>query len=452
MAVASRVGASSAGAAAAAVFLAVALAGPVRGDDFDTSIAGGKDAISVGRFKEAEKSFLKAMDMRPGHPEALYGAGFAAMQLGKKKVAIARFEGVLKATYTIPEMKSFHTLALTRIGEILVFDHRWDEALQVYERGLKNDPANADLHYGYGVTQRAKGRNDKALREFEEALRLNPKHAGAMVGKASVYYELGNVPEAFKLLGDAVAASPGNPLPFGVMGSFYEDMKKPYEAHLMLGHYYFAMHDLKQAANEYRNALAIKETPEVHHTLGSVKLQLENPREAEGHFRRALELKIKPADPAQAQLSYALAKQGRLADAMAMLRKAIRSNDREPGYFTQMAWIALQMGDKDEAERAAKKALERDPNLAAGYRYLGDVAAARSRWREAIDAYEKALSRDPNMDDVYVNLGWAYEQAGDPVSAQRNYEIFLTISTDKEASEKVRTQIQILKKRQRKAG
>jgi tetratricopeptide (TPR) repeat protein len=267
-----------------------------------------------------------------------------------------------------------------------------------------------------------------------------------------VYYEMGNVPEAFTLLGNAVAESPGNPTPYGVMGSFYQDMKKPYESHMMFGHYYFYSRDLARAAGEYRTALAIKETPEAHHTIGSVKLQLGDPREAETHFRRALELKITPSDPTQAQLAFALAKEGKLTEAMVALRKAIRANPKEPAYLTQMSWIALQAGDKDEAERSAKKALELDPNLAAGYRHLGDVYSARTQWRDAIGAYEKALSRDPNMDDVYVNLGWAYESVGDLVSAQRNYEIFLTLSSDKDACEKVRAQIKTLKARQRKAG
>jgi len=374
------------------------------------------------------------------------------MQLGKRKAAVERFEGVLKATYTTPELRSFHTLALTRIGEILLSERRWEEALAVYARGLQNDSQNPDLHYGNGVAMRAKGRNDKALREFEEALRLNPKHAGAMVGKASVYYEMGNVPEAFTLLENAVTASPGDALPYGVMASFYQDMKKPYEAHLMYGHYYFTARDLKHAAEEYRNALAIKETPDTHYSIGVVKLQLGEAREAETHFRRALDLKIKPADASQAQLGVSLAKQGKLTEAMVALRKAIRANPKEPGYPTQMAWIALQAGDKDEAERSAKKALELDPNLPAGYRYLGDVYSARGAWHDAIGAYEKALSRDPNQDDVYVNLGWAYESVGDLVSAQRNYGIFLTIGTDKDAMEKVRAQIKLLKARQRKAG
>jgi tetratricopeptide (TPR) repeat protein len=432
--------------------LAVSAAGFARADDFDTMMAGGKDAISVGRFKEAERTFLKALELRPGHPEALYGAGFAAMQLGRRKTAVERFEGVLKATYTTPELKTFHTLALTRIGEILLFDRRWDEALAVYERGLQNDSQNAELRYGHGVALRAKGRNDKALREFEEALRIDPKNAGAMVGKASIYYEMGNVPEAFTLLENAAAASPGNGLPYGVMGSFYMDMKKPFESHMMYGHYYFMMRDLKHAADEYRNALAIKETPEAHYSIGMIKLQLLDAREAETHFRRALDLKIKPPDSSQAQLAVALARQGKLTEAMVALRKAIRGNPKEPGYMTQMAWIALQAGDKDEAERSARKALELDPNLAAGYRYLGDVYSSRSQWRDAIGAYEKALSRDPNLDDVYVNLGWAYESSGDLVSAQRNYEVFLTVSTDKDAMEKVRAQIKTLKARQRKAG
>ncbi len=420
--------------------------GAARAEEFDTLVAQGKDAIALSQWKEAERLFGLALDRQPGHPEALYGAGYAAMQRGRRKLAVERFESVLKSTYTNTALKGFHTLALTRIGEIMTQDHRWDEAIKVFAQGIRNDPENPDLHAGYGVALRAKGQNEKALLQFEEALKANPKLQGALVGKASIYYELGNVPEAFHLLEQAVTQAPASALPYGVMAAFYQDMKKPYEQHLFLGHYYFYAADLNRAAGEYRTALAIKETGEAHHTYGVALLQMGKEAEAEAQFRKAVDLNMKPLDVAWAQLSHAQARQGRLKEAQDSLRKALRINDQQAAYWTQMSWISLQAGDKVEAERAARKALELDPNLAAGYRYLGDVYSAKGLARDAIDAYEKSLSRDPNQSDVYVNLGWAYEQAGDPVSAQRNYEIFLRISDDPEVSKKVRDQIRTLKR------
>ncbi len=427
----------------------VALASVARGAEVDTLLAQGKDAVSVGRWKEAARIFDRALSIAPGQPEALYGSGWAALQLGKRKLARQRFEDVLRQTHANPAYRGFHTLALSRIAEMLVGDRHYDEAIGVFEQGLKNEPENVELLYGYGTALRARGQNEKALGRFEAALKLNPRHPGALVGKAAIYYELGNVPEAFRLLEAAVQAAPSNPLAYGVIGALYEDMKKPEDARLMLGHYYFYAGDLKQAANAYRSALAIKESPEAYQTLGSVKLQQGLYREAEELFRKALDLKLKPAAVGHAQLAHALAKQGRVPDALVSLRRALKEDPRQPGYWAQLAWIALMQGDKAESERAARKSIELDPNQSAGYRYLGDVLSAQGKYTDAIGAYEKALSREPNLPDVYVNLGWAYESTGDLVTAVRNYETFLTVSDDKDVNEKVRGQIKLLKSRQR---
>ncbi len=419
--------------------------------EFDTLVAQGKDAVSIGQFQEAERIFKDALSLRPNHPEALYGAGYAAAQLGKRKTAIRHFEGVLKQTYTDQTFKVFHTLALSQIGFIRIAQRRYEEAAQVFEKGVANMPNNADVRYGYGAALRGQGRNEKALQEFEEALKLDPKHIGALVGKASIFYDLGSVPEAFNLLQEAMGLTPQNPLPYGVMSAFYRDLEKPHEQHLTLGHYYFYLGDLSKAANEYRAALAVKETAEAYFTLGSATLQLGQLEVAEGYFKRALKLKVKPADAAWAQLSRVQAKQGQLTKALTSLNKALALNKASAAYHAQLAWISIQLGKTEEAERAAQRALSLDPDLALGYRYLGDVYNVKGLARDAIDMYEKCLARNPSLPDVYVNLGWAYEQVGDVVSAQRNYEIFLRMNPPPEEAKKVKEQIQKLD-RQAKAG
>ncbi len=416
----------------------------------DTYIAQGKDAVSLRQFKEGEAAFRRGLELEPGHPEALYGAGYCALQQGKFSKALADLENVLRGTYATPAFRSFHMLALSRIGEIRLARKEYKAASEVYAQGVKNDPKSAEFRYGWGVALRAQGRNELALEQFEEALKLDPKSAGSLIGKAAIYYELGNVPEAFRLLEQAESAAPANPLPYGVMSGFYRDMKKPMEHHLALGHYYFYAGNLQRAANEYRTAQAIKETPESHHVLGAAYLQLGQLSEAEAQLRQALKMKIEPAETTWAQLSRVLARGGKLGEADQALDKAIALNKKVPAFEGQRAWIRILQGRFDEADKLARSAIERDAAAAAPYRYLGDSLSARGRFKDAIDAYEKSLARDPTQSDVYVNLGWAFESTGDPVSAQRNYEFFLRASPTADEARDVRAQLNKLKKKQRK--
>jgi len=419
----------------------------VQADEFDTFVAQGKDAITLNLISDAMGKFGKALELRPAHPEALYGVGYCAQLQGKSKTALKHFYKVLEVTYRNPQERDFHSLAVSRIGEILMAQGDAQGAMEIFSRGVQNDPDSPMMHYGYGLAMRASGKNEKALMEFEETLRLDPKHSGGLVGKASIYYSLGDVPNAFSYLQEAIAANPESALPYGVMSRFYEDLEKPYEQHMMLGRYYFNSGSVTKAADEFRIALAIKDNAEAYHAMGAAELRTGALKDSEEHLRKAISLKIKPADSTWSHLAQALARQGKLDEAIKANQKAIRINKKEPAYRAQAAWIALMAGDIEEAEKAAKLTLEMDPESAVAMRYLGDVSSKKGRYSEAVINYEKALARSPSLADVYVNLGWAYEKLGDEVMARKNYETFLRLAPDPETREKVEGQIKKLKRK-----
>jgi len=430
------------------------LAGAAVSAEFDTLIAQGKDSISLRRFAEGEAIFNKALKIRPGHPEALYGAGACAQAQGAVKRALGYYGEVLKGTYNDRSLRAFHSMALQRMGEIYITRGDADQAVTLYRQGVKNEPDSPEMHYGYGMALRVKGLNEMSLQQFEEAIRLNPNHALACVGKAAVLFDMGKVPEAFSMLDMAIRLAPMNPTPYGVMSRFYAELKKPYEEKLSMGSYYYGLRMYGEAEKEYRAAMKLKDTGDVRHTLGAAQLQQGKLREAEDNIRKAISKKVKPEDPAWAGLSNVLAKKKPpdFPGAFKAIEKAIKLNDKQAAYQIQLAWLALQAGDDARAERAAKAALKLQPGQAAALRYLGDVYNKRGKLKDAIDAYEKCIAADTTMPDVYVNLGWAYEQAGDLVSARRNYEMYLRMNDDPTVSERVREQIRNLEAKGRKGS
>jgi len=421
--------------------------------EFETLMAQGKDAITIQKYAEGEELFAKALKLKPGHPEALYGAGMCSLNRGSVAKATDYFHEVLKQTYSDKALEGFHTLAMMRLGEIYIGKGKAEEAAKIYSQGVRNDSGNPEMHYGYGLALRMRGLNELSLQQFEQALQLDPKHAGAHIGKGAVLFDMGKVPEAFAELELAIKAAPNLPTPYGVMSRFYADLQKPYEENMMLGSYYYGMAQYKQAEKSYRTALAKKDTGEVRHTLGSTLAMMGKYREAEENLRKAISMGVKPEDPAWAGLSNVLSKKGDFKEARKAIMKAIKLNGLITAYHSQLAWICLQMGDMEGAEAAARKSMEVQPGNPVALRYLGDVFNQRGKPREAIEAYEKCLSADPrSYPDVYVNLGWAYEQAGDFVSARRNYRTFVKMEPDPEVREKVNAQIKALEQREKKGS
>jgi len=438
---------------AAAVAILLFSAGRSRAGEFDTLIAQGKDAILIQKYAEGEEIFKKALKIKPGQPEALYGAGMCALSQGATSRASEQFREVLKQSYTDPNLAGFHSLAMMRLGEIYIGKGKAEEAVKLYRQGITNDPRNPEMYYGYGLALRLRGMNELAIQQFEAALEIDPKHVGAHIGRAAVMFDLGKIPEAFAELDKALKLNPKMPTAYGVMSRFYSELQKPYEEHLTLGSYYYGMGQYTLAEKAFRTALAARDTGDVRHTLGSTQVMLGKLREAEENLRKAISMKVKPEDPAWAALSNLLTKKGDLKEARKAIARAIKLNGLVSGYHSQLAWICLQIGDMEGAEQAARKSLEVEPGNPVALRYLGDSYNQRAKPREAIEAYEKCLAVDSrSFPEVYVNLGWAYEQAGDFVSARRNYRTFLKLETDPAVREKVQAQIKSLEQREKKGS
>ena len=83
-------------------------------------------------------------------------------------------------------------------------------------------------------------------------------------------------------------------------------------------------------------------------------------------------MKIKPSDTTWSQLSHSLARQGKVDEAQDALAQAIKRNDGRAEYHSQASWLFLRTKKYGEAEKAASRAVELNPDLASGHRFLGD--------------------------------------------------------------------------------
>lgn len=82
---------------------------------------------------------------------------------------------------------------------------KFDQAIQVFNEGLKAHPQDAVLYDLRGRAYFAKGQNAQALADHNQALTLNPRLAEAYKNRALVYYTLENFHEAAENLKQAQA-------------------------------------------------------------------------------------------------------------------------------------------------------------------------------------------------------------------------------------------------------
>jgi tetratricopeptide (TPR) repeat protein len=101
---------------------------------------------------------------------------------------------------------------------------------------------------------------------------------------------------------------------------------------------------------------------------------------------------------------------------MGMERKAIVEYEKMSPLTKEVLSIAAQFYLKEKnyvkAVSYYKKIVELEPKKAGSYASLGYAYAASEDWDMAIKNYRIALRYDRDDDDVYSNLGEAYERKG----------------------------------------
>jgi superkiller protein 3 len=113
---------------------------------------------------------------------------------------------------------------------------------------------------------------------------------------------------------------------------------------------------------------------------------------------------------------------GKKEEAIAAYRKAIELDPKLAAAYYNLGNRLSDLGKKEEAIAAYRKAIELDPKLAAAYNNLGNRLSELGKKEEAIAAYRKAIELDPKYAKAYSNLGNRLSDLGkkeDAISAHR---------------------------------
>jgi tetratricopeptide (TPR) repeat protein/tRNA A-37 threonylcarbamoyl transferase component Bud32 len=115
---------------------------------------------------------------------------------------------------------------------------------------------------------------------------------------------------------------------------------------------------------------------------------------------------------AQMAAGQALLDQGRLKEAAALCRAAIRHDPKLAAAHSNLGAALDKQGKMDEAVACYQEALRLDPKLAAAHNNLGFALYTRGKLDEAIARYQIALRLDPKLALAHLNLGVARFQQG----------------------------------------
>jgi tetratricopeptide (TPR) repeat protein len=133
---------------------------------------------------------------------------------------------------------------------------------------------------------------------------------------------------------------------------------------------------------------------------------------------------------AERLLASLLWKDGRHADAIAPLERAVALEPASIELLTELADARIAAGRLEAAGEACRAALAIDPTRAELWVRLGKVHADLLRPGAALEAYKRAVALDPGLHRVHNEIGTLLAARGERAAAARAFESALRVRPD----------------------
>jgi tetratricopeptide (TPR) repeat protein len=298
----------------------------------------------AGRWQEAERLYMQALEQSPGESNGLHLLGLLHAETGRSDTAaqllsaaigiegpsphLCRNLGIILERQGKPEAAvACYRQALTmqpeasevwvRLAELLGEFGRYGDAAQAWRRAVETNPAPVEdqvpSRLAWARALALAGDRESAREQFERILRIDPEHAAARYDLGVILMQLDRVPQAVAEFERVVASTPSH-------GG----------AHINLG--------------------------VLLHARGETE-------KARQHYLAALEA-IPDSIPARYNLGALLQETGDLDLAVRELRYVLDLDETHAGAWTNLSNCLLSQGDPEAALACASKAL----TLAPGHR------------------------------------------------------------------------------------
>jgi tetratricopeptide (TPR) repeat protein len=438
----------------ASAILLVSLSGPVLADDLTDALAAGRfaDAVRLAdarlktsprdarvwtirgialerlqRLPESLQSFKRALDIEPASIAALQGAAEVAYSSRNPQAAtfvsrvLARdpssstahaMAGVLAVEAGRCEQAVDHfgrsgralegnAVALTQYGGCLLRLHRPDQAVDVFERLLREGGESSDVRFNLAVASLEAGRHEEAVKQAGAAMIASPRDPDVLSVFAAASAAAGDVEPAIAALRRAIEIAP-------------DDERHDLDLSVIC-----LDHDAADLALDVVNAglARIPDAARLYTMRGAIHADRAELEQAVQDFERARTLSPDELYGAVG-LSLVLRQTERIPEAVALLRQKLSDRPADPTLNYLLADLLLR-SDPDPASaefRAARAALTRalraNPGLASAHAALGKLLLRAGELPRAVEALLTAVKLDPSSRVALNQLVLAYRQLG----------------------------------------
>ena len=288
--------------------------------------------------------------------------------------------------------------------------HRLPEpALAAFERARLLDPAAPNWHYYAGVIHQERKEYPAAKAAFEAFLALDPESFAAKVRLAEVLFESGDKAASIERFRAALEQRPAAPRACFGMGLTLLADNKPAAARP-----YFER-ALSAFPRYHRARAALAEGYEAaRKTTGGPAPPFDDPLMAD--MRR-----LDAGPSGTRREAQQLARNGRVAKAVALLEGALRGDPEQAGYHADLMMYFTQLKQWEKAGDHFRAMVNANPDDAIAHAGHGDMLVAQGKCEEAVEAFDTALQVDPAMAAAHQALGSCQAKLGRAAAAESHF-------------------------------
>ncbi|MDX2248412.1 MAG: tetratricopeptide repeat protein [Bacteroidia bacterium] len=303
---------------------------------------------------------------------------------------------LLRATQLRPGYQEYIGLLADTYAE----DKQWELSLTFYNELIGLFPTDILGYIHRAISFWELGRKEEALSDLNKALSLDPKNEIALINQISILHSMGKLEESYVCIQKAIALFPTNPILLSILNQVEAkaiyDAPKTADDQLMLAALWFLRGDLNKALIVVNRVInSHPDNSKAWYYRGWYKQQQEMWIESIPDLQKAVELDLCVSD-----------------------------------YWDILAISLDELGQKDQAMTAYKKALDIDPNFWRTWYNLGVLHMEAERLEEALMCYEKACSLNPEFINSYANAGLVSFQLGELEKAASYYQKAFVLGDD----------------------
>lgn len=314
----------------------------------------------------------------------------------------------------VPQQDRYKEEYLLLMGDVEKGREEWDDAFQWYDRAVKLPELSENTSLAYanmGVCRMEQERFQEALDLYEKGLALSPDNLKLMYRKAAALNRLTRYKEALEVCDLAL-----------------EEVSLPNIWHYKAEALYF-MGEYGPALDACEQAIAI--VPYLDTYLIKIKIYY-----GAEQYEQVLDIieQMKALEVVDSEVMLFAMRSLRMLDryeeARAVAAEIMENDPDNAEVYYQMGFLEWDEGNLDQAMELAEKSFQMTPEMTFKRYFMADIHKRSGRNREAMRIYESMLCQNSEDDFVCCKIAELYNSLEEYAKAEEYYRKALEINPD----------------------